>query len=267
MRELAGITANTRALLDRLHRDAQGPFTVSEATGLLSLDPVRARRLLAHLASQGWLTRVRRGLYSLVPLGTSSWREDPWVIATKLFSPCYIGGWSAAEHWAFTEQIFRGVVVVTSTSVRHARVEVQDTVYRVKHVRPEHLFGTTTAWHGTIKTLVSDPSRTVVDVLDDPRLGGGIRHVAQILRSYLSSEHRDDKALVRYAARLGNRTVFKRLGFLVELTGAEARLLLAQSLKHKSAGLSLLDPSIRRRGRVLKRWNLRVNADLHEEAA
>lgn len=267
MRELAGITAETRALLDRLHREAQGPFTVSEAARLLSLDAVHARRLLAHLASQGWLTRVRRGLYSLVPLGTTAWREDPWVIATKLFPPCYIGGWSAAEHWTFTEQIFRDVVVVTVAPVRHSRVRVQDTVYRLKHVQPQDLFGTSTVWHGTIKTLVSDPTRTVVDLLSDPTLGGGIRHVAQILRAYLASEHRDDKVLVRYATRLGNRTVFKRLGFLVELFGVDAPFLLAQSQKHKSTGLSLLDPSIRHTGSVLKRWNLRVNADLHDEAA
>jgi predicted transcriptional regulator of viral defense system len=130
-----------------------------------------------------------------------------------------------------------------------------------------HLFGTAPAWRGTTKVLVSDPSRTVVDLLADPAIGGGIRHVTQILRSYFSSEHRDDRALVRYATRLGNRAVFKRLGFLTELLRIEAPALIKHAMNHKSAGLSFLDPSIRRRGRILKRWNLRVNADLDEEAA
>ena len=39
--------------------------------------------------------------------------EDPWVIAAQLYGPCYIGGWSAAEYWDLTEQIFRTVVVMT----------------------------------------------------------------------------------------------------------------------------------------------------------
>lgn len=263
----AGIARETRTLLDRLHREAEGLFTVGDASRILSLDPIRARRLLAHLASQGWLARVRRGLYSVVPLGASGWHEDPWVVATKLFSPCYIGGWSAAEHWDLTEQVFRDVVVVTATSVRHARVVVQDTPYRLKFTGLKRLFGTAPVWRGATKVVVSDPSRTVIDLLDDPTLGGGIRHATQILRSYFSSEHRDDPTLLRYATRLGNRTVFKRLGFLTELLHIEAPALIEYSLNKQSSGLSLLDPSIHRRGRILKRWNLRVNADLHEEAA
>jgi len=29
--------------------------------------------------------------------------EDPWLIAERLFAPCYIGGWSAAEYLDLTE--------------------------------------------------------------------------------------------------------------------------------------------------------------------
>ena len=39
-------------------------------------------------------------------INISSSLEDPLVIAEKLFSPCYVGGWSAAEYWGITEQIF-----------------------------------------------------------------------------------------------------------------------------------------------------------------
>lgn len=35
-------------------------------------------------------------------------------MAAKVFEPCYIGDWSAAECWDLTEQVFREVVVVTS---------------------------------------------------------------------------------------------------------------------------------------------------------
>lgn len=68
-------------------------------------------------AFHGWPRRVRRGLYLVLPLEAQSDRaitvEDPWILADELFSPCYIGGWSAAQHWGLTEQIFRSVFVVT----------------------------------------------------------------------------------------------------------------------------------------------------------
>lgn len=39
--------------------------------------------------------------------------EEPFVIAEKLFSPCYIGGINAANYWDLTEQIFRTITVMT----------------------------------------------------------------------------------------------------------------------------------------------------------
>ena len=36
-----------------------------------------------------------------------------------------------------------------------------------------------------------------------------------MVRAYFASEHRDDRQLVAYGLRLGNQTVFKRLGFLM----------------------------------------------------
>jgi|GEM_PF-6032200 len=38
--------------------------------------------------------------------------DEPWAVAQKLFVPCYVGGWSAAEYWDFTEQIFNSTLVV-----------------------------------------------------------------------------------------------------------------------------------------------------------
>ncbi len=47
----------------------------------------------------------RAGLYSppIKPVATSA---DAWIIATKLYSPCYIGALTAAEYWGLTNQKF-----------------------------------------------------------------------------------------------------------------------------------------------------------------
>lgn len=260
-----GIEENNRTLLDTLHRKVTGPFGSVEAAESLGLSRKRARRLLAYLAKRGWLARVQRGLYSLVPLGAgepAEWREDPWVVAAKALAPCYIGGWSACEHWELTEQIFRDVVVVTGRGVRSSNVEIQGTAFRLKSLPKTKHFGTRNVWKARVPVAVSDPTRTIIDVLDDPSIGGGIRHIAEVVDAYFASEHRDDRRLVEYTNRRGNRTVYKRLGYLVEALGAEADTLVHECRAGMSAGLSLLDPSSRRKGRVSKRWNLRVNADL-----
>ena len=261
----AGIGLRNRALLERLHRRTSGAFDVAEASRVLGLGHEETGRLLGYLARRGWLSRVRRGLYVAVPLDarrSGEWVADPWVVAERVFSPCYIGGWSACAHWGLTEQVFRTLLVVTARRVRHRDVEIQGIPFHLTVRAEDVLFGTVPVWRGQTRVGVSDPSRTLVDILDDPRLGGGIRTVADVLYEYLRSEYRDDQLLVRYGDRLGNRAVFKRLGYLLEYSRVDAPDLIKACLDRRSSGLTALDPSAKAPARIVRRWRLRVNIAL-----
>jgi predicted transcriptional regulator of viral defense system len=260
----AGISKQNRVHLERLHR-LGGAFGIDDAAEALQLSHARASRLLGYLARRGWLSRIRRGLYVAVPLDArqaGEWREDAWVVADRVFSPCYIGGWSACEYWDLTEQLFRTVLVVTAKRVRERDLEIQGLPFHLTVRSEDALFGTTEVWRGHSRVTVSDPSRTLVDVLDDPRLGGGIRTVADILREYVSSKHRNDDLVIEYGDRLANHAVFKRLGYLLEELGVDADVLVAACRSRRSAGLVALDPSVKARGRILRRWGLRINVPL-----
>lgn len=174
---------------------------------------------------------------------SGEWIEDPWVVADRLFSPCYVGGWSACEHWGLTEQTFRTLLVITARRVRHRDEVIQGIPFHLTVCNEDALFGTVSVGRNQNKVVVSDPSHTVIDVLHDPSLGGGIRTVADVLAEYLGSEHRDDHCLVEYGDRLGNRAAFKRLGYLLERSGVEAPALVDACLKRRSSGLAKLDPA------------------------
>lgn len=245
-----------------------GPFSIGEAALALGTTHESSARLLGYLARRGWLTRVKRGLYLTVPLDarrSGEWVEDPWVVASRVFAPCYIGGWSAAEYWDLTEQLFRTTLVVSAAKIRRSASELQGMRFEVRMRPRAMLFGTRPAWRGSSRVEVSDPSRTIIDVMDDPKLGGGIRHCADVLREYLRSEHRDDAALVAYGDRVGNRTVYKRLGYLLETREVDQDVanLINQSRTRISAGYATLDPSNASRGRIVRRWGLRVNVQLN----
>ena len=96
----------------------------------------------------------------------------------------------------------------------------------------------------------------MADLLSEPSLGGGIRHVADVLEAYFESEHFDEVLLTDYAARLDNRTAFKRLGYLAETLDVGSPSLLELCRDSMSAGIGLLDPDLSPRGPQLRRWNL-----------
>jgi predicted transcriptional regulator of viral defense system len=260
-----GILEKNRKLLITLHRGTSGPFTPHEAATLLHLDIDKTRKFLAYLADKGWLTHVRRGLYTTVSLDViepASWKEDPWIIASKVFQPFYIGGWTACEHWGLTEQIFKETVVISSRPVRRRHMEIQCVPFIVKVVNNSKIFGTEAVWRGRTRVPISDPARTVIDILDDPYIGGGVRHIADVLQEYLSHTRRNDKLLLEYAHKLGNRSVFKRLGYLLELMNVDEAKLIEECRKSISSGISLLDPTATHKGRIIRKWNLRINVTL-----
>src|SRR5579872_4445170 len=116
-----------RAQLSQVLQRAGELISVDAVTDALKVDRRGATRLLARWAAQGWIKRLRRGLYTPVPiasLGQTQVLDDPWVIVPSLFGPAYIGGWTAAEHWDLTEQIFRSVCVLTTRPVQIGRAHV-----------------------------------------------------------------------------------------------------------------------------------------------
>lgn len=265
----AGISGRGRAELATVLGSGRRFVTPTDVVEALEVDADTAAKKLSRWAEEGWVRRVRRGLYIGVPVDAanpSTWSEDALVVAAKVWSPCYFTGWTAAHHWALTEQVFRTTVLKTCVRVRAATVKLLDHDYLVGHVEPDALtWGLRTEWLDEIRLSFADPARTVVDILDRPKLGGGIRHGAEILGAYLD-EH-DPMLLVAAGDRLGNRAVFKRLGYLVEVLGLNQPVLQSACEERVSSGISSLDPDAPSGGRRIMKWALRVNVTVVPEGA
>lgn len=260
MQAVSGLGKQSRARLSRVLRNTKGTLTVGQAAEILGLPSMQAAKLLARWAEQGWLSRVRRGLYVPVPLEARTADvalEDAWAIADQLFDPCYIGGWSAAEHWGLTEQIFRTVLVITSRKPRNRRPVIKGTAFVVRSVSNKPLFGTKSVWRGRVKVDVSDPAKTVLDMLADPKLGGGLRPTVDVLGAYLKSKYKDRALLITYADRLGNGAAIKRLGFLLGRIAPEEKGLIADCRARVKKGNVKLDPSLPPE-RLVTAWGLWV---------
>ncbi|MCU7804733.1 MAG: type IV toxin-antitoxin system AbiEi family antitoxin domain-containing protein [Candidatus Thiodiazotropha sp. (ex Lucinoma borealis)] len=260
MKPMNGLGKADRERLSAVLRGTKGTVSVAEAAEILEMPSTGAAKLLSRWAKKGWLSRVRRGLYISIPLESRTADiplEDAWVIADKLYGPCYIGGWSAAEYWDLTEQIFRTVIVMTTQRPRERKPTIKGTEFLLRSVPDKAMFGLKAVWRGQVKVNLSDPTRTAIDILNDPKFGGGLRSTIDMFRNYISTENKDLQLLIKYGDQLGNGAVFKRLGFLLEKYASKEQAIIDLCSERITTGNAKLDPALKA-GKLITRWRLWV---------
>ena len=256
-------TSTEKDLLSLISRASKGDFiTVERAADSLGLSSRDASIRLSRLAKRGWLRRAKRGHYYVLPLEATRTEgglaSDPWILAMNLFSPCFIGGWSAAEHWELTEQLFQTTFVVTSSNQRSSKQEILGTRFRVVRVEESRIKNSIEVWRGNQKVSLSDPEQTIIDGCFDPSWVGGFRHLAEMLEMYLSEDRMNIEKLVVEALGRNKGAILKRLGFLMDRLTSDNSVI--EKLKHNiSSGLIKLDPSINHKGKSNCRWGVWVN--------
>lgn len=248
----------SRARLASVLRAAKEIVSVDNTSKSLGIERREAAKILSRWHSQGWLRRVGHGIYAPVPLDLASSEQvvaDPWVLVPALFSPCYVGGWTAAHHWELTEQLFQDISVFTTRRVVQRDITAQGARFLVHRTTSKRLFGLKTVWRGSMKVQISDAARTLIDMIGLPESGGGIDHASDCLNVYLKGKTKDRELLIRYAEHYGNGAVLKRLGFLADVFGDGE---LARMCRMRlTQGYARLDPCLSD-DRLITAWRLWV---------
>jgi predicted transcriptional regulator of viral defense system len=173
----------------------------------------------------------------------------------QLYSPCYLGGWSACQYWDLTEQIFNKTLVLTAKRINGKEQIAGNMHFLIKKIDPKNFFGLKAIWKESVKVQISDPHKTIIDILDDPTLVGGIRSVIDMLQNYLKSDYFNPSLLLEYAFKMNNKTICKRLGFLLSMLKFEDSGLIEKCRQNISKGNSQIDPSSKGK-RLVKKWGL-----------
>lgn len=249
-----------------LHERGRRVFNLDDVADITGLEKSSARSFVRKLVERGVVTRLRPGLYILVPFELGRAREyigNPYIVARELLGgrTGYLSHASAMDiHGMVTQPQL--VVYVTSPAPMRSRT-ILGTEFRFVRCKPSDVFGTTQHWvDKQEKVEVSDIERTVVDGLRRPELCGGLTEVAKGL--WMRRTDVSAQKLVDYALRLGVGAVIHRLGYLMETHGIGAPGELARLQETLTSTYNLLDPVLPPEGKFLARWRLRLNVSPEE---
>jgi len=124
-------------------------------------------------------------------------------------------------------------------------------------LKKDKFFGFEDVWVQDHKVKMASREKMVVDCLDRPNLCGGIVEASKGL--WNARNELDFPLLIRYAIRMKEGIVCKRLGFLLEFYKLGEKTLLTHLKTHLSTGVSLLDPNLPKSGKRSKEWHLQMN--------
>lgn len=261
---IKGLSRKEAEFLSQLAAEGKSVFSIQQAHAYWG-SSAYAANVLSKLVQKGWLRRLERGVYMLLPLAAGPeriWSESGYVIAPHLIQPAAVAYWSALHYWNMSEQI-PGVLFVQSTR-RKRPLEVLGMRFRFVTVKKAHFFGVIQRTLDGKPIYVTNREKTLVDAAARLDLSGGIGQLAQALQA----AHADINwsRLDDYLVRWGGGVVVKRLGYLLEclaLPIPNRKTRLEQWQDMLTAGISILEPGMAR-GRTVTRWRVRVNVDVEQ---
>ena len=221
-----------------------------------------SRSLIDNLSRKKWILKIRNGVYLIVPLeagkrGAENYTIHSFSIASVLADPYYIGYLSALNFHGLTDKT-SSIVYVAAQDPHRSRI-ILDTKIKFITVTPRKFFGIVATNIENQQVLLSSREKTIVDCLDRPAYCEGVEEIARAI--YFGKKELDFAKLVSMSKKLGNGAVLKRLGHISDRLNIRQLIRLMEHI-NVSSGYSLLDPTVKRKGKIIEKWKIVANVNI-----
>lgn len=199
--------------------------------------------LIHRLKERGLIKQIERDKYTVF--------KDPFLLASRLVWPSYISCWSALKYHNLTEQVPQEITVVATASKKV--VVFESSKIRFVKLKPQAFFGYKKVKYEGFDVFVADAEKAIID---SALLGEvSISEIREILGNNI--KELNFGRVVAYLKRVGNRSLIKRFGYLLESMGKDC----FKSLRKFIDGMYVrLDRSKSAGRNKNEKWRVVVNA-------
>lgn len=253
-------------LITTLYDQNRVIFRLKDIQKILGADHANARNFIRKLVGRGVVTRLKPGLFILVPFKLGKKGEytgNPLVLARELVNggDYYLSHSTAMEIHGMATQPQLVIHVATPQKTRF--IHIMGTEFRFIPCKREWFFGLTHHWvTKQEKVTVSDLERTMIDGLRQPGHCGGVTEVAKGI--WMRREAIHTGRLIEYALKIDVGAMIRRLGYIMELYDIGAKEDRNMLLDHLTDTYVRLDPVLPAEGKYLRKWRLQLNVSADE---
>ncbi len=214
-------------------------FKIKDLRLLLGIKKMKAYNIVKSLKKKGAIKKAGKNFLALRD-------ADEFVISSTINYPSYISFWSALNYYGFSDNMSKKIFLATTKYSR----EINN--FKYVSLSKNRFFGYTKIGNA----VFAEKEKAIVDSMLFPKYSGGIREITKSLGAALNQM--DMEKLFEYAIKVNSKAALRRLGYLLEHLNFKGNL--AEKLRKKiGRGYELLEPSLKRKNNLNKRWLLDVN--------
>jgi len=207
-------------------------FRENDVAKILNKNPEYVKTLLYRLKGRKLIYNIERGKYTC--------HDDTLLFASYIYVPSYISLWTAIRYYNLTEQLPKTIFVMVPKS----RKSLKFKNVSIEFVKTKYFFGFKKERYGDFDIFIADPEKAAIDSLISKKIP--LNEIEKIIKKL------DIKKLLNYAIKIKNKSLIKRLGFILEEKNIKCEIL----RKFVDANYVVLDSMMSKQGKKNKKWGV-----------
>jgi len=224
---------------EELKKNNISVFSTKDLCLLLGINKIKAYNLIKSLKKKNAIKKAGKGFLTFKD-------NNELIISTRINYPSYISFWSALNYYGFSDQMPKKIFLATTKYTK----EINNFKYIT--ISKKKFFG----YIGIGDIIIADKEKAIIDSLLFPKYSGGVKEIIKCMKNALNET--DPEKLIKYALKVESKAVLRRLGFILEDLKYKGKLL-KKIRAQIGKGYELLDPSLKRKNNLNKRWLLDLN--------
>jgi predicted transcriptional regulator of viral defense system len=187
-------------------------------------DQQGTKKVITKLTRNGWLIRVKRGLYAISDLSNRGFLSlSPYIVANLLVKDSYVSFESALSYHGMFDQLTNRTISISR--VQYKTVLLQSFEYSFVTVKEDWFFGWQEVTIDNKTVRIAVPEKALIDMIQFHKSKYSIDVVVEKLTLYKDSL--DLQKMTEYLGKMSITTI-KIFGFLFDLLGINSNNLYNQ---------------------------------------
>lgn len=184
-------------------------------------DRQQAKKLVTKLVNNGWLIRIKRGLYTISNFSNRGFLSlSSYIVANLLVKESYVSFESALSYYGMFDQLTDKVISISKK--RYKTVQLDSTEYSFVNVKDRFFFGWQEVMIDTHVTRIATAEKALVDTIQFHKSKYSIDVVIEKLQEHQNILNME--MLCEYTSKMSTTTV-KIFGFMLDLLGIDSKRL------------------------------------------